>query len=255
MDNPRLFDEPLIPTSESTEKDQALLDVEQAIRAECDRQSKSPAELFGKIIRQSLDEAIDGPRTGRWSIADLEKTEKTYVGTKIEIVARAALNLKQGKLMDTEIAGHPVDIKWSKKLAWQIPTEAVGHICLIIGTNERGSKFKVGLIRCYEDRLNPGKNKDMKRTISEEGRKHIRWLVDNGNLEPNFIAALDPIARRAVMSEKTAQDRVRKFLALMAGKPFPRSAIETVIHNIKDELISVPVDEIEEFIKRLNLGE
>lgn len=249
------FDEPFKASSKSDTKEQALLDVEKAILAECHEQSKTPVELFGKIIRQSIDQAIDGPRTGRWSITELEKTEKTYVGTKIEIVTRAALNLKKTTPLDTEIAGHPVDIKWSMVSAWQIPTEAVGHICLVIGTYKHESKFKVGLIRCSEDRLNSGQNKDMKRTISEEGRKHIKWLVENGDLEPNFIAALDPNARADVMRESTARDRVRKFLTLMAGEPFPRSAIETVIHNIKDELISVQIDEIDRFIERLHLGE
>lgn len=249
------FDTPLKASPKKGELDQPLLDVEKALRSECRKQSKTPAELFGKIIRQSIDEAIDGPRTGRWEINQLEKTEKTYVGTKIEIVTRAALNLKQNNLLDSEIAGHPVDIKWSMYSAWQIPTEAVGHICLVIGTYKNGSKFKVGLIRCSEDRLNRGKNKDEKRTISEEGRKHIRWLVESCDLEQNFIAALDPKAREAVMSEKTAHGRVRKFLTLLAGKPFPRSAVETVIHEIKDEWIDVPSDEIDEYIKGLNLGE
>ena len=163
------FDKPAKASVKKEGQDQDLLAVEKAIRAECRKQSKTPAELFGKIIRQSLDEAIDGPRTGRWDIDQLEKTEKTYVGTKIEIVARAALNLKQNSLLDSEIAGHPVDIKWSMRSAWQIPTEAVDQICLIIGTYKNGKKFKVGLIRCLEDRLNPGKNKDEKQTISEEG--------------------------------------------------------------------------------------
>ena len=41
---------------------------------------------FGHAIRQSIDEVLDGPRTGRWGFEQLEKTEKTYVGTKLEIV-------------------------------------------------------------------------------------------------------------------------------------------------------------------------
>ncbi|MFN8151440.1 MAG: NaeI family type II restriction endonuclease [Solirubrobacterales bacterium] len=45
-----------------------------------------PERLFGGVIRQSIDEVLDGPRTGRWGFEQLEKTEKTYVGTKIEIV-------------------------------------------------------------------------------------------------------------------------------------------------------------------------
>lgn len=238
---------------EHDETDKALLKVKKAILKACAEQSKTPTELFGKIIRQATDEAI-GPRTGRWKISQLEKTEKTYIGTKVEMVTRAALNLKRGKL-DAEIEGEQVDIKWSKRLAWEIPYEAVGHICLVIGTNEKGTKFSVGLIRCNEDRLNPGKNQDGKRTISSAGKCHMVWLVKDAALEPNFIAALPSEVTDDIMAQDTAKGRVRKFLLHMEGRPFPRSAIETVIHTVTDELINVPVDEIEEFIEGLNLGE
>jgi hypothetical protein len=238
---------------EPDEGDRALLEVKEWILNECKKQSKTPPQLFGKIIRQALDEAIDGPRTGRWEISQLEKTEKTYVGTKVEIVTRAALNLKRGKL-DAEIQGHQVDIKWSKKSAWEIPSEAVDHICLVIGTNDEGTSFSVGLVRCSEDRLNQGKNKDGKRTLSKVGKCHIVWLVEGSRLEPNFIGALPPEVRGSIMRQETAKERVRKFLIYMAGRPFPRSAIETVIHTVTDDIIHVPVDEIEGFIERLNLG-
>jgi len=36
-------------------------------------------------LRRALDEVVDGMRTGRWSVDALEKTEKTYIGTKVEI--------------------------------------------------------------------------------------------------------------------------------------------------------------------------
>lgn len=143
----------LLPV-EHGEADEALLKVKKAILRACAEQSKTPTELFGKIIRQATDEAI-GPRTGRWKISQLEKTEKTYIGTKVEMVTRAALNLKRGRL-DAEIEGEQVDIKWSMRLAWEIPYESVDHICLVIGTNEKGTEFSVGLIRCTEDRFKSG---------------------------------------------------------------------------------------------------
>lgn len=86
--------------------------------------------LFAHAIRQALDEVIDGGRTGRWSYSQLEKTEKTYVGTKIEILVRTALGLPRERPLDTVIAGHPIDIKWSglRTPSWQIPTEAVDEL-------------------------------------------------------------------------------------------------------------------------------
>jgi len=34
-------------------------------------------DVIGNALRQSFDEVIDGPRTGRYRIEELEKTEKT----------------------------------------------------------------------------------------------------------------------------------------------------------------------------------
>jgi len=81
----------------------------------------SPAARFGAAIRQSIDEVLDGPRTGRWAFTQLEKTEKTYVGTKLEIVVRTSLGLEPGAVLDLDIEGEPVDIKWGMNSGWQIP--------------------------------------------------------------------------------------------------------------------------------------
>jgi hypothetical protein len=241
-------------TSEVAMEDKALLEVEEWIKEECRRQGKSPTELFGKVIRQAIDEVVDGPRTGRWSITQLSKTEKTFVGTKVEIIILAALNLKRGKL-DTEIEGHSVDVKWSMYLQWEIPTEAVDHICLVLGTDKQGSKFSVGVVRCTEDRLNKGKNKDSKRTLSKAGKCYIRWIVRSADLEPNFIASLEPEIRDDIMLQETARERVRRFLHHMKGKAFPRSALDTVIHEVNDAWMTVPEEEIEDYLDNINLSD
>jgi plasmid stabilization system protein ParE len=89
-----------------------------------------PVEAFGNAIRQSIDEVLDGPRTGRWDFDQLEKTEKTYVGTKLEIVVRTALGLEPGPKLDLEVDGIDVDVKWGMNSGWQIPREAVDQLCL-----------------------------------------------------------------------------------------------------------------------------
>lgn len=38
---------------------------------------------LAQTLRLALDEVIDGARTGRFAVAQLEKTEKTYIGTKV----------------------------------------------------------------------------------------------------------------------------------------------------------------------------
>ena len=46
---------------------------------------ESFAKDIPRLIRQAIDELIDTPRTNRFLLMDTEKTEKTYLGTKIEI--------------------------------------------------------------------------------------------------------------------------------------------------------------------------
>jgi Restriction endonuclease NaeI len=193
-------------------------------------EAPSLEQTFAYGIRQAIDEVIDGPRTGRFSFAELEKTEKTYVGTRIEIVVRSALGLERIPPLDTVVAGHPLDIKWSATQGWMIPTEAVGQLCLLVGTRRQGGEeFDVGLMRCTPDVLSAGSNKDKKRSLSAYGRSKIRWLINGGMLEPNFLATLPSDIVAKVLNEKTGQARLRRlFLELPPGTPVPRLAAATL---------------------------
>jgi hypothetical protein len=185
---------------------------------------------FATAIRQALDEVIDGPRTGRFRFSELEKTEKTYIGTRVEIVVRAALGLeRQGKL-DTIVADVPIDIKWSASEAWMIPTEAVGQICLLVGTRTQGGQiFDVGLQRCSASLLNLGSNKDQKTSLSAVGRAGIRWLVGNGELEPNYLSTLPEALVQEVLAERSGQARLRRLFSLLPpGTAVPRMAAATL---------------------------
>lgn len=48
-------------------------------------EQKQARHRFRWTLRDSLDELLDGQRTGRWCYQHLTKTEKTYLGTAIEI--------------------------------------------------------------------------------------------------------------------------------------------------------------------------
>lgn len=220
--------------------DAALDEVAVWIRNHCRCSSTPVAKFFGEIVRRAVDEVIDGPRTGRWSISQLEKTEKTYIGTKIEILVRNAFDLNRSGPLDLEMMGHPVDVKWSMSCQWEIPTEAVDHLCLLIGMYNDEQSFCVGLIRCKEAFLNQGKNKDGKRTLSKRGRGQITWLVRH-TLQRNFISALDPRVRAEIWAGDSAQERVRRFVRLVSRQPFPRHAIETIARS-RDPLRRVRAD-------------
>lgn len=186
-------------------------------------------EKMGLVIRKSLDEVIDGARTGRVSITELEKTEQTYIGTKVEIILRADLELVKGKL-DTTICGHDVDIKWSKTYGkWMIPKECVNEACLLITADDAKSTFSVGLIIASKELLTIGKNQDLKRNIAAKDRGFITWLVDNGKLPENFLLkrVSQPI-RDKIFKYKKGQPRVTALFREVQEVVIPRIAVETV---------------------------
>lgn len=209
--------------------DAAAADVGAALVAASVAQGSDPATFFGGIIRQALDEVIDGPRTQRWSLDQLTSTEKTYIGTKIEILVRSELELANGPTCDVEIAGHDVDIKWSKSLSWMIGPENVGKVCLGLGLRSGERYFAVGVFRATRELLRGGRNRDGKVSPTAEMMKNnVLWLVKDADLPQDFIAALDPEVREAILSQPSAQARVRRLVSLLPETPIPRHAFLTV---------------------------
>ncbi|CAL9456137.1 NaeI family type II restriction endonuclease [Streptomyces sp. enrichment culture] len=154
---------------------------------------------FGQSLRQAIDEVLDGQRTGRFNIAELEKTEKTYLGTKVEIILRAEFDLGRGQNMDYSIVGHQVDSKFTIGENWTIPHEADGHICLLTKANDHKSTFDVGLIRIHDSLLNIGRNRDGKRSLSAAGRAAVHWITRGGKLPENILLGLPAEERTAIL--------------------------------------------------------
>jgi hypothetical protein len=179
-------------------------------------------------LRRALDEVIDGMRTGRWSVDALEKTEKTYIGTKVEILFRFEFELDQGKALDTRIRGHEVDIKCTVLKDWMIPREALEKLCLLVQVDDARSRFSLGVVRATASILRPAQNRDQKHSVSAEGKKAIRWLVKDGALPQNLLAGLDKSVRKRIMSQSSGQLRINELLRSVQGKIIPRVAIETV---------------------------
>lgn len=181
-----------------------------------------------EIIRRSIDEVIDTPRTNRFTLVDTEKTEKTYLGTKIEILLRSYLKLSKGKKLDLSINGIEVDIKNTMGPNWSIPTEAMDHICILVQEREISSKFNVGLILIREEYLNPGKNKDAKRTISAVGRANIWWLLRDHSYPRNFWLDMPLAQRQAIMAAGRGTKRIAAFFRAIQRSPVSRLVIESI---------------------------
>lgn len=184
-------------------------------------------DRFRELVRRGLDEVIDGGRTGRWRVEQLAKTEKTYIGTKMEILVRDEFGLPPGPPLDTQVRGHAVDIKWSESFGFEIARENVGQICLVIGGSEKTGLFGVGLVRPLAESLG-APNQDKKRKLTKAGRDTIRWVVPLSPLPPSFLATLADDDRNAIMEAPKGQARVRELFTRVQRRPIPRLVIETV---------------------------
>jgi hypothetical protein len=162
----------------------------------------------------------------------LEKTEKTYIGTKVEILLKYEMEMPDGFVLDAIIAGHEVDIKCTVLNNWMIPREAVGQLCLLLRMDDVRHIFQAGLIRASESVLTTAGNRDGKRSISSYGREHIRWLVESGCLPANFLSTMPDETRDQIMRQRSGQARIRELFRLVQGLIIPRNAIETVARQI-----------------------
>jgi hypothetical protein len=156
-------------------------------------------EKFGndipRLLRQGIDEVIDPARSKRFTLKEIEKTEKTYLGTKIEILLRNHLNLERGADLDVLIDGVEVDIKNTVGTAWTIPNEALGHPCILISSNESKAVCSFGLIVIRREILNLGRNRDQKTTIRKSELTNVHWLLREAPYPPNFWLGLSPEVR------------------------------------------------------------
>ncbi|WP_050528555.1 NaeI family type II restriction endonuclease [Pseudorhodobacter aquimaris] len=185
------------------------------------------AAEFPAMLRQCIDDVIMTPKTGRRSYDELEKTEKTYIGTRVEIELRAMLRLPKGKL-DTVILGYDVDIKNTMGSNWMIPTEAQGHPCILVAADEARALCYLGLIVTRPDYLTLGQNKDAKKSISAPGFANILWLLQDHPYPPNFWRTVAPEVVERIFAGQSGNQRMANLFREVQGTPITRDVVEAV---------------------------
>jgi hypothetical protein len=183
------------------------------------------AEAIPALLRQAIDEVVDTARSKRFTLAEIEKTEKTYLGTKVEILLRNELDAGRGAHMDLIIDGVEVDVKNTIGSTWTIPNEAVGHVCILISTNETKSLCSFGLIVVRPEILNLGRNRDGKTTIKKADLVNAHWMLQNAPYPPNFWLKLDPEVRQAIVTPRGGTDRVAMLFRLCQRIPISRKIV------------------------------
>ena len=185
------------------------------------------ANKFAMLLRDCIDDVIMTPKTGRRGYDELEKTEKTYIGTRVEIELRALLQLPKGRL-DTVIRGHDVDIKHTMGSNWMIPTEAVDAPCLLVAADETRARCYLGLVVARTAHLTHGQNKDAKRSLNADSFADILWLVCAAPYPRNFWATVPGDAVERIFSAPTGNARVVTLFQEVQRRPIDRSVVEAV---------------------------
>jgi hypothetical protein len=185
-------------------------------------------ERIPLLLRKAIDEVIDAPRTGRFTVDELEKTEKTYLGTKVEILLRNWFRFPKGRTLDLLIGGVETDIKNTMGDNWMIPQEAVGRPCLLVKTDEKLARFSIGIIVARREFLRDGVNRDGKRGISATGKGKIRWILENESYPGNFWQGFDEKLRREIMSYPSGTKRLDALFRHVQEKPISRSHVIAV---------------------------
>ncbi|MFI6641563.1 NaeI family type II restriction endonuclease [Streptomyces sp. NPDC050504] len=186
-------------------------------------------ERFARVLRDTIDQLLNGEVTGRYDWKTLFKTEKTHAGTIVEINLQREFKFDDGDAMDYKIAGYDVDCKYSQNFGgWMIPPEAVGHLCLLVWADDYTSRWSAGLLRIERRWLNAGSNRDAKLTVKAEHRDKILWLWRDAELPENVLLHLDDADRTAVFAPKAGQARLNELFRRAQGRRIGRNVVRTV---------------------------
>ncbi|WP_158708447.1 NaeI family type II restriction endonuclease [Streptomyces sp. NRRL S-244] len=225
----------LVGASIPSVSDSALAEVVAEIKSLDGKGRNSLKSRFARVFRDSIDEILDGRRTRRYRFSKVSPPEKSYLGTKVEILVRDEFGFSEGVDLDYLIAGHEVDAKFSSTGAWMIAPKNIGEICLVMRASEETAKFSVGVVRATPDLLRPAKNRDSKRVIHAEGQKEIVWLVKEAQYAENQLMELDRRDSKAVASVfalGSGQARINELFRLFPLTVMNGTTVQTVASQL-----------------------
>ncbi|WP_212997943.1 NaeI family type II restriction endonuclease [Winogradskya consettensis] len=182
--------------------------------------------LTAQVLRETFDQIYDGQRTGRYSIERLAKTERTHIGTLVEINMQRRFGYADGKDLDFAVAGHDVDAKYSMRFGgWMIPIEAQGKLCMLIHADDIAARWSLGVFRASLELLN-APNRDSKRTIKSIHLDRAKWLFKDSKLPENTLLQLSAADQAAIEAVPVGKKRVAELMRRAEGRVVNRASIE-----------------------------
>jgi hypothetical protein len=209
---------------------------------------------FRWVLRDSLDQVLDGGRTGRWHYLHLSKNEKSHLGSMIEANLTKSFSIEDGEILDWRVAGRELDCKFSKEVGgWEIPMEMYtcpdhgrqsgqdDHPALLVWMNDDANQWAAGLLRITDNRLRwrsdrvtgapvRGYNRDNKRRLGKEAIAEVHWLWGGmqADLPENILLHLAPADRSAILAEASGQKRMNALFRTVRGRIVNRATVLTV---------------------------
>jgi len=183
--------------------------------------------LVGDLLRDCIDGVIKTPKTGRRFHHELQNSEKTYIGTCVEIDLRSKLELPRGTVLDLSVAGREVDVKFSQSTSWMIPPEASGRACILISANETTSRCSFGVFIAKPEYLS-APNRDQKRGITANGRQNVLWLVQDQPYPENFWQTVSAEIARRISAGASGNERMMTLFREVTDRPISRKVVEGV---------------------------
>lgn len=209
---------------------------------------------FAAVLRDTIDQLLDGENTGRFDWNSLHKTEKTHAGTLVEINLQREFGFAGGTDMDYLIESIEVDCKFSQKpYGWMIPPEALDEVCLVVWADDYKSQWSAGLMRAERERLTVSRtvtkkgNRDGKYRLTKEHHSMVHWLWKEQALRKNILLHLEEPVRQAIFSagcdsrRGRGQARVNALFRLVQQEAISRTVVRTVAQQ-KDYMKRVRYD-------------
>lgn len=189
----------------------------------------------GRAIRNALDQAYDGRRTGRWDLTQLTKAESAHVGPLIEVWLQRVLNLDDGITTSLQIAGFDVACTWSERLdGWTLdrPVPEQREVpYLVMWANEETSRFSLGVLRPGPDSRGLASMDRGRPRLTQVGIDQILWVFD-GCAFPANVLVKHPETAMAAVSQSSGQQGVNMLFRRLQGELVQHSAVETVAQQI-----------------------
>jgi hypothetical protein len=192
-------------------------------------------DLLPCLIKDAVDFVLDPVKTGRTQLVELDRVEKTFIGLKIDHYLRDLLDVPRGLKRDMQIDGVDIDIKNTVSSTWMIPPETyrVEEPCLLIATAKSDGRCWLGLMMARDAYLG-APNRDGKRSVSENGRQNILWLVEGEPYPASAWDGVDMARFRELRRLKGGTKRAAQFFRENLNQRIPRTVIQALLYDQRD---------------------